>query len=237
MGRSIRESDSAEKDRGMKEEEFWKYENWPSGEPYQWEPAGRGSTKYDLMDYHVDLGCGTIKKGRIGIDRFVAPGVNIAMDLNISYNGELRPVLMPERPGDDATVTTFQSGLPFPDSSIESIISHHFFEHVGDGFVDLIDECYRVLKPGGILRAITPLFPSRTAVEDPDHKRYFMEGSWESFCGTPGPGGSWYESFSVPYMNARFTMLHKETTPPLPIEKQWGPEDAREIRVALQANK
>lgn len=221
----------------MTDRDFWAYENWPSGEPYVWEPASRGSTRYDLMDYHVDLGCGTIKKGRIGIDRFAAPGVNIVMNLDFA-SSDVTQTLIPAAPGEDASEVSFeQVKLPFPESSIESIISHHFFEHVGDGFVRLIDECYRVLKPGGILRAITPLFPSRTAVEDPDHKRYFMEGTWETFCGTPGPGGSWYESFSVPYMRARFTMLHHEATPPLPLEKQWGPEDARELRVALQANK
>lgn len=218
---------------------FWAYDEWPSGEPYSWEPAYRGVTRYDLIDYHVDLGCGTLKKGRIGIDRFPAPGVNIVMNLDL--RPDLHPtqnVVLPRITGGEAECEiTMEPRLPFPDSSIESIISHHFFEHVGDGFVTLIDECYRVLKPGGILRAITPLFPSRTAVEDPDHRRYFMAGTWESFCGQPGPGGSWYERFSVPYTKSRFLLLSKECTPPVSIEKQWGPEDAREIRVTLSANK
>jgi SAM-dependent methyltransferase len=126
-------------------------------------------------------------------------------------------------------------GLPFPDDSIESIISHHCLEHIGSGFVELVDEIYRALKPDGILRAITPLFPSRTSVEDPTHCRMFMEGTWDAFCGTPD--NHWAESFSVPYTTARFEMLDKDITPALPVEDQWGPDDAREIRVALRACK
>ena len=207
----------------------WSYEAWPSGEPYQWEPAERGENPYDLVDFHVDLGAGTLKKGRIGIDRHPAPGVNIVMDLD-----RLEVFAVPEVVGGDAAVGIDIAGLPFDDSSIESIISHHCLEHVTDGFIRLVDEVYRVLVPGGLFRAITPLFPSRTAVEDPDHKRYFMEGTWDTFLGEPGEP-HWHEAFSVPYTKARFRMLDKDVTPAM--DDLWGPDGAREIRVALEARK
>lgn len=218
------------------------YEAWPSGEPYDWLSAGRGDSVYDALDYHVDLGCGTVKKGRIGIDRHPAPGVNIVMDLDKRLVYEL-----PIAPGKDSAQAEYASsrpmvrGLPFNDSSIESIISHHALEHIGPGFIPLVDEVYRVLKPGGIFYPIVPLFPSTNAVEDPDHKRYFTDRTWDTFVGHLGdennPTGSWHDSFSVPYSQARFEKMYQATSPPTPPERMWGDDDHREIRVALRALK
>lgn len=60
----------------------------------------------------------------------------------------------------DASVDILASatdGLPFLGSSIDFIHSEDFLEHVdleqGRGF---LTECYRVLKPGGIVRILTP---------------------------------------------------------------------------------
>lgn len=225
------------------------YDAWRAAPP-NWSHAAAGGNPYDNLDFHVDLGCGTLKKGRIGIDRHAAPGVNIVMNLD-----PLEILGLPTVPNEDAAegrnlphfTTNLFSGafgniltagrLPFEDSSIKSIISHHCLEHIGEGFIPLIDEVYRVLEPGGIFRAITPLFPSRTAVEDPDHCRYFMEGTWETFCGQPGPGGHWHEAFSVPYTQARFELVDKIWTVATGDVWSSGDSGAREIRVALRANK
>lgn len=217
---------------------LWDYDSWASGAPYDWGQAVRGDSEYDNIDFHVDLGCGKLKKARIGIDRFPTPGVNICMDLD-------RMILFGASYGADRDVSPHACndgnhvpGLPFEDDSIKSVVTHHFLEHVGDGFVHLIDEVHRVLEPGGIFRAITPLFPSRTAVEDPDHRRYFMEGTWETFCGAAN-GEHWHESFSHPYTSSRFEMLEQICTPP-PLLREgeapdvWGVHGAREIRVALR---
>jgi SAM-dependent methyltransferase len=140
----------------------------------------------DSIDWHVDLGCGRLKRAEVGIDRHADPGVDIVMNL------------------DDADVR-----LPFEDDTVRSVISNHFLEHVGAGFIPLVDEVHRVLVPGGVFLAITPLFPSRTAVEDPDHKRYFMQGTWETFGGTR-EGDHWHESFSTPYTKSRFEIWRTE---------------------------
>lgn len=222
--------------------DWWKYENLPSGEPYDWAGAARGDSPYDNIDFHLDLGMGKLKKGRLGIDRFFALGVDLVIDLNT-----LLPAPLPPQQGSrhNQTIDQYRAyrhgdsnwrdpGLPFPDDSIESIISHHCLEHLTDGFIPLMDECHRILKPGGILRIIVPLFPSRTAVEDPDHRRWFMEGTFDAFCGT-AEGESWLESFSVPYTTCRFEMVDKDLTPrPEDPADYWGEKDAREIRVALK---
>lgn len=264
----------------------WSFDAWPAVEP-KW-GGTRPISEWDEIDFHVDLGCGTVKKGRIGIDRFPAAGVNVVMDLD-----EGRVFAMAPEPGRMAAEPhgngwryrtpgrvsqrngmpvepheayldypavpelispsgwqrvswisepyTICCGLPFEDNQIESMISHHCLEHIGGGFLPLMDDIYRVLKPGGIFRAIVPLFPSYSAVSDPDHVRYFMEGTFDSFCGHLGsddnPTGCWLDSFSVPYTHARFEKLDEDITPRCSIEEHWTREDAREMRVTLRAVK
>jgi SAM-dependent methyltransferase len=232
---------------------MWDYDLWPSRDG-DWGDACRGTNQYDLIDFHVDIGCGRVPKGRIGVDRYAAPGVAVIAELDHRLGPWVHATA--ERPGEDARdfgwdprdVDEFYGsdfGLPFADSSIRSIISHHCFEHIGEGFMSLVEECHRVLVPGGILRAITPLFPSTAAVEDPDHCRYFMAhaeggGTWDAFCGTPGdtPQNCWMASFSVPYSTARFEKVDQELTARITdVSQWWGIHDQRELRVALRAMK
>lgn len=50
-----------------------------------------------------------------------------------------------------------REGIPFDSNTFDVIYHSHFLEHLSkaDGFI-LIKECYRVLKPGGIIRIATP---------------------------------------------------------------------------------
>ena len=194
----------------------WSFDAWPTREPSDWSPAMRGHRPDDNVEFHVDLGCGKLPKARIGVDRYAAEGVDVVMSLD---HPNLR--------------------LPFPDSGIESIVTHHALEHIVH-FLPLMDECYRVLKPGGMLRAIVPLFPSWSAVSDPDHKRYFMaqDGggcTFDSLCGTPTD--CWLESFSVPYTKARFQRTDLDLSPEPEDGKFWAESCAREMRVTLRAVK
>lgn len=233
----------------MQGQDWWRYENLPSGEPYDWGGAARGDSPYDNIDFHLDIGCGRLPKGRLGIDRFWAPAgfPQLLMDLE-----RMAPLHCPHDAPESyqqASKQTFDlfgqfglfsqfgrgSGvLPFPDESIESIVTHHFLEHLGAGFLPLMEECHRVLRPGGIMRIIVPVFPSRTAVEDPDHKRWFMPGSFQVFCGD-SEGNHWHESFSTPYTACRFREVDLDVSPrPEDPAEYWGQEDAREMRVALE---
>lgn len=219
----------------MSDLNWWEYDQLKSGHPYDWTPANKGEDGLDQIDFHLDLGCGTgVKKARLGIDRFAAPDVDLLIDLETltpTGTGEAY-----ERTWELYEHAPFVPGLPFPDKSIESIISHHCLEHIGPGFLRLMDECHRVLTPGGIFRIIVPFFPSYAAVADPDHKRYFCEGVFETFCGA-ADGAHWMESFSVPYTNCRFEMLDADHTGEEDLAPGWtpfGPMDVREMRVALR---
>jgi len=48
-------------------------------------------------------------------------------------------------------------GIPFDDDKIPAIFSSHFFEHITQMDANrLLHECFRVLKPGGIIRLVVP---------------------------------------------------------------------------------
>ena len=47
--------------------------------------------------------------------------------------------------------------LPFPDQSLEAIFHEHLLEHMTlEVGLRMIDECYRTLRPGGVLRVVVP---------------------------------------------------------------------------------
>ena len=48
--------------------------------------------------------------------------------------------------------------LPFEDSSIDRVIATHVLEHVSDP-VSVLEECVRVVKPGGVISLILPCDP------------------------------------------------------------------------------
>jgi len=213
---------------------WWDYDQLPSGEPYDWGQAGRVHED-DQTDFHLDLGAGRLPKGRLCIDRYDDDCTDLIMDLDELHVAGVtsEKINYGKYPEPAAELIPIQGRMPFPTDSIESIISHHALEHVGGGFIRLMDECYRILKPGGIFRIIVPLFPSHSAMADPDHKRVFLEGSFKSFCGD-GEGNSWLESFSTPYTMARFKETHLAITERSLYPNVWWTEaDAREMRVTL----
>lgn len=61
--------------------------------------------------------------------------------------------------------------LPFEDDSVEEILASHILEHIGEGFIPLMQELYRVSKDGCILDIIVPHERHDVFTGDPTHKR------------------------------------------------------------------
>jgi SAM-dependent methyltransferase len=116
---------------------------------------------------HLDLGCGTRPRNPYGCeelygidirDGLTAPGVMRIVAANLS----LEPI-------------------PFPDNTFDSLSAYDFLEHVprvaldhANGrthfpFVQLMNDVWRVLKPGGVFYAVTPAYPHEKAFRDPTH--------------------------------------------------------------------
>lgn len=95
----------------------------------------------------IDIGCGPNKQvGFFGIDKLFFPAVDLVLDVA-------------------------SSPLPFADGQIEEVHTSHFMEHLNA--VErcyLLNELYRVMKPGAKMAMIVPHWGSSRAYGDPTHQ-------------------------------------------------------------------
>lgn len=76
--------------------------------------------------------------------------------------------------GQEYVLDVDEDGLkPFADESIEALRSHYFLEHIANT-VFVMNECWRVLKPGGRFSIKIPRFPHENSVSDPIHKSWWV---------------------------------------------------------------
>jgi SAM-dependent methyltransferase len=115
----------------------------------------------------VDLGCGATKQypGNIGVDVLRTPGADVVADVS--------------------------RGLPFADASVDLVFAVHVMEHLTN-FLPLLDECHRVLRPGGVLHVLAPWWRYVNAVADPTHVRLLDIQTIKGLCTRPGSGRRWY---------------------------------------------
>lgn len=130
---------------------------------------------------HLDLGCGSMPRNPYRCEELF--GVDIRAD--VAENGVCQI----------AVANLITGVIPFDDNSFDSVSAYDFFEHIPRvavnysdktshfPFIELMNEIWRVLKPGGVLYAVTPAFPDEKAFRDPTHvniitkktHRYFTE--------------------------------------------------------------
>ncbi len=111
----------------------------------------------------LDIGCGKNKKeGFTGIDQFPMEGVDLVLDVRVDK-------------------------LPYEDNSVDEIHASHFLEHLkAEERVFLLNELYRVLKPGCNVTIITPHWASNRAYGDFTHQwppvsemfYYYLSKDW-----------------------------------------------------------
>jgi len=103
----------------------------------------------------LDLGCGENKaKGYFGIDRQSFSGVDLIWDL--------------------------ENGIPFESDSADEIRAYHFLEHISNPIM-IMNEIWRVLKPGGILEFEVPSMKGEGAVADPTHRSKWNKLSFQFY--------------------------------------------------------
>lgn len=115
------------------------------------------------MTRHLDLGCGKVPRNPYGRDAL------FGIDLSGDADGPIRRANLALQP------------IPFADDHFDSVSAYDFLEHVprvlptADGqatrfpFIELMNEVWRVLRPGGLFYALTPAYPDASAFMDPTH--------------------------------------------------------------------
>jgi SAM-dependent methyltransferase len=142
------------------------------------------------MRKHLDLGCGKNPRNPYGYEEIYG--------IDISEESSLGSLFYIQR-------NLSVSEIPFDSGYFDSVSAFDFLEHIPrvlviNGmtilpFVKLMNEIYRVLKPGGKFYALTPAYPKESAFVDPTHvniitadtHKYFTQpDNWAvmyGFCG------------------------------------------------------
>lgn len=82
------------------------------------------------------------------------PMLNIGTGVNV-LQGWLNTDLYPQKP--EVVYLDASIRFPFPDNTFEHIYSEHIFEHLYfEDSCTMLSECYRVLRPGGVMRLALP---------------------------------------------------------------------------------
>ena len=105
---------------------------------------------------NVNLGCGNVK---------------LADCINVDYRDTEETDII-----HDLTVAPW----PFADAQFENAIAKDVIEHILY-VVPFLDECWRIIKPGGQLFIRTSYFYAEQAYQDPTHLHYFTLDSFDYF--------------------------------------------------------
>lgn len=91
----------------------------------------------------------------------------ISIDLSPEYNPDI--------------VADLNNPLPFDNDSIDEIYASHILEHIRN-IIGLMNECYRVLKVGGIFDIIVPsILKPIYAFCDPTHVNFLCRESFDYY--------------------------------------------------------
>lgn len=118
----------------------------------------------NLLEHHsgirLDIGCGAHKQpGFVGMDVRPLPNVDIVHDI------ERYP-------------------WPLPDGCVLTAVASHLVEHIAPmrfGFINFMNEVWRVMKVGGEFAIATPHGYSSGYLQDPTHCNPCNEATWAYF--------------------------------------------------------
>ena len=168
------------------------------------------------MTRTLDLGCGTRPKNPFNADKL------FGVDVRENLAANIRAADLVIEP------------IPYEDESFEYVTAFDFLEHIPrlvylpqrrNAFIELMNEVYRVLKPGGMFLSSTPAFPHAVAFRDPTHvnfitdetfPRYFDDvNRWASIYGFNGAFSLRMHEWRGPHI---FAVMQKVAVPDKPAE-------------------
>lgn len=166
------------------------------------------------MTKTLDLGCGDFPRNPFHADALYG------VDVRDNLAGNIRSA--------DLTV----EAIPFADDSFDYLSAYDFIEHIPrvvyapnrrNAFIEVMNEVYRVLRPGGLFYSQTPAYPHGVAFRDPTHVNFITEETfplyfddtnrWASIYGFKGAFKLLRHEWRGPHIVA---VLQKVASPDLP---------------------
>jgi|GEM_PF-1918410 len=136
-----------------------------------------------MKEIKLDIGCGLKKRaGFIGIDKHHLPRVDIVSDLE-------------------------KAKLPFPTNSVDKVVASHIFEHIRN-YAPLVEELWRVMKPGAVLHVKVPNYKSENTHTDPTNARMFTLKSFDFF----DKNKQSFKEYGWRTTHARFNIIDRKET-------------------------
>jgi SAM-dependent methyltransferase len=135
------------------------------------------------MTKTLDLGCGGSPRNIFNADEIYGIDVREDLDKNI------------------ICADLIVEPIPFPDQFFEFVTAFDFLEHVPrliyvphrrNAFVEVMNEIWRVLKPGGQFLSFTPAFPHGPAFRDPTHVNIITEETFPLYFDSTNRWGATY---------------------------------------------
>jgi len=124
------------------------------------------------MTRTLDLGCGSNPRNPFSADELFGVDLRDDMDSNVKK------------------ADLVLESMPYEDESFEYLTAYDFIEHVPrviyaparrNPFVELMNEVYRVLKPGGLFLSSTPAYPHPWTFVDPTHVNYVTDETFSRY--------------------------------------------------------
>lgn len=70
---------------------------------------------------------------------------------------------------------------PWDDESFDRVLAWAVLEHLRLNLIESINECWRVLRPGGTIEVKLPIWNAATSYDDPTHYWQFALGVFDQF--------------------------------------------------------
>lgn len=100
---------------------------------------------------------------------------------NKLVKGAVQHDLVKHRPEIDVAWDLNVIPWPWADESFDLIVACAVFEHLRNTLIQTVDECWRILRPGGVLHMKLPFWKSDNAWRDPTHFWRFSLGTCDLF--------------------------------------------------------
>jgi len=121
--------------------------------------------------------------------------------------GAVNHDLRKHRPEIDVTWNLSHLSWPWKDEEFDEIHAMSVLEHLDIDLLTSVNECWRILKPGGTLRCRVPYWRHETCWRDPTHRRGYTMETFDIFDVSTNIGNPDAYGF---YTDRKWKIVHRK---------------------------